>query len=134
MTPIIGSRRAWDSALAAATPTRRPVNSPGPRSTAMAPMSPSSTRVCRQRNSIAGVSVSAWRRPRVDWMAPSTPSWPPMAQPTWAVDVVIPRMSISARRLPGAEHAGQRVGARAPSAAPTARKADVAVVVADRRR
>ena len=39
MTPIIGSRRAWASALPAATPTRRPVNIPGPRSTAMAPMS-----------------------------------------------------------------------------------------------
>ena len=30
MTPIIGSRRAWDSALPAATPTRSPVNMPGP--------------------------------------------------------------------------------------------------------
>ena len=47
------------------------------------------------RQSPGGVQrVSAWRRPRVEWMAPSTPSWPPMAQPTWAVEVVMPRISI----------------------------------------
>ena len=29
-TPIIGTRRAWAMALAVATPTRSPVNRPGP--------------------------------------------------------------------------------------------------------
>ena len=41
-TPIIGTRSAWAIALAVATPTRRPVNSPGPRSTATTPISSSS--------------------------------------------------------------------------------------------
>ena len=43
-----------------------PVNRPGPTSTAMHPISPSSMSDCRHTNSIAGVSVSAWRRPLGD--------------------------------------------------------------------
>ena len=95
----------------------------------MAPISLSSTRLCRQRNSIAGVSVSAWRRPRVEWIAPSTPSCPPIAQPTWAVDVVMPRMSIR-RPPPTATRRRASASARGAQAGPTARKREVAVVVA----
>ena len=47
--------------LAVATPTRRPVKSPGPMSTAMAPRSSNSTRAWRRVKSMAGASVSAWR-------------------------------------------------------------------------
>ena len=52
-TPTIGTRRADAIAFAVATPTRRPVNRPGPRSTAMAPISDSSIRAFAHRNSIA---------------------------------------------------------------------------------
>ena len=37
--PIIGTRKAWASALAAANPTRMPVNNPGPMSAATSPNS-----------------------------------------------------------------------------------------------
>ena len=84
--PIIGTRRAWAMALAAAMPTRRPVNRPGPMSTATTEISLSSTRAWRRTKSMDGASVSAWRLPRAEWAEASTPSWPPMAQPTCWVD------------------------------------------------
>ena len=78
-TPIIGTLSAWAMALAEATPTRRPVNSPGPRSTATTLISFSSIRACRQVNSIAGVSTSACCLPRNDCVEANTPSCPPTA-------------------------------------------------------
>jgi hypothetical protein len=85
--------------LAVATPTRSPLNSPGPTSTAMAPSSPSSTPAWWQVNSMAGTRVSTCRRRRAAWNEASTPSWPPMAQPTWMVELSIPRISIGPRSL-----------------------------------
>ena len=76
----------------------------------MALISLRSTRVWRHRNSMAGVSVSACRRPRVECTDPSTPSCPPMAHPTCAVEVVIPRTSISG---PPPRGRGPRGGASA---------------------
>src|SRR5947207_10677766 len=45
---------------------------------------------------MAGARVSAWRWPRAAWNEASTPSWPPMAQPTWVVAVSMPRISMVA--------------------------------------
>ena len=56
---MTGTRRAWAMALAVAMPTRMPVNSPGPTSTAMAPISPSVTSAWPHTNSMAGASDSA---------------------------------------------------------------------------
>ncbi len=59
LIPIIGTRRAWAMTLAAARPTRIPVNRPGPMSTATAPISSRlDLSAWRQTNSIAGVSAS----------------------------------------------------------------------------
>ena len=58
-TPIMGTRKACAMALAVAMPTRSPVKSPGPRSTATTEISRSSTRACWQANSIAGARDSA---------------------------------------------------------------------------
>ena len=91
--PIIGIRSAWAIALADASPTRIPVNSPGPTSTATTLISSSPMSIWRHMNSIAGTSVSAWRRPRVDSKSPITPSWPPMATLTRSVAVSMPRIS-----------------------------------------
>ena len=56
----MGTPRTVATAFAVATPTRNPVNRPGPMSTATTPMSssvrPRSQLVC----AIAGVSSSAW--------------------------------------------------------------------------
>ena len=52
-TPIIGTRRAWAIALAVAMPTRRPVNRPGPRSTAT-------------HADLATASTRAWRADELD--------------------------------------------------------------------
>ena len=93
--PIMGTRSAWAMALAAAIPTRSPVKSPGPMSTATTEISLSSTLAWRRTKSIDGTRVSAWRFPRAECAEASTPSWPPMAQPTCCVAVVTPRMSIS---------------------------------------
>jgi tRNA threonylcarbamoyl adenosine modification protein YeaZ len=90
---VIDARSAWATARAAAMPTRRPVNSPGPMSTATAEISSSSTRACRRTKSIDGARFSAWRLPRAECDEARTPSWPPMAAPTCLVDVEIPRMS-----------------------------------------
>ena len=79
---------------------------------------------------MAGVSVSAWRRPRVDWIAPSTPSCPPMAQPTWAVDVVIPRISISALAPARGVSTPARASARSAHVGADRPEGHVAVVVA----
>ena len=68
VTPTIGTRRAWAIALAAAMPTRRPVNRPGPTSTATQPISSRSMRACWRRKSIDGASDSAWRLPRLEWI------------------------------------------------------------------
>ena len=93
-TPIIGTRSAWAIALAVATPTRRPVNRPGPEVDGDARRSPPARRrAWRQMNSIAGASDSAWRLPRAECDDASTPSCPPMAQPTCAVAVSMPRIS-----------------------------------------
>src|ERR687892_2447435 len=100
-TPIMGMRRAWAIALPAAMPTRKPVKSPGPTSTATQPMSCRSTRAWRRRKSTAGTSVSAWRLPRLEWTSANTPSCPPMAHPTWRVEVVMPRISTPAPRSRG---------------------------------
>ena len=103
--PIIGTRSAWAMALAVARPTRRPVNRPGPMSTATTLISLSSIWACAQVNSMAGVSVSAWRLPRLLSNSASTPSCPPTAQLIWWVADSMPRISIAnrpVRRWPAA--------------------------------
>src|SRR4051812_47549644 len=79
-------------------------------STAMAPISDSSTRACSHTNSIAGASVSAWRRPRAAWNDASTPSWPPTAHPTCIVAVSTPRISTTAGSSDGPAFDGATEG------------------------
>ena len=93
--PSRGSTPRREKKLAVTRPTRRPVNRPGPTSTATTEISSRSISAVWHVNSMAGVSVSAWRRPRATSNNASTPSWPPMAQPTCAVAVSIPRISIA---------------------------------------
>src|SRR6516225_3612714 len=97
----MGTRSAWARALAVATPTRSPVNSPGPTSTATTPTSCRSISACSQMNAIAGVRISAWRRPRAAWKDASTPSCPPRAQPTCEVAVSMPSTIIASSLSPG---------------------------------
>src|SRR3546814_613180 len=58
--PIMGTRRAWAMAFAAAMPTRSPVNKPGPMSTATTEISSSSMRAWRRTKSMAGARFAAW--------------------------------------------------------------------------
>ena len=87
-------------AFAVAMPTRRPVNSPGPTSTAIADTSASSTCACAQVNWIDGARVSAWRLPPVTSAAPSTPWLSASAHPTRPVADSMPRISTASRRGP----------------------------------
>ncbi len=63
LTPSTPRPSAWPSALAVATPTRRPVNRPGPTSTASASTSASAHPETAQTSSMAGARSSAWARP-----------------------------------------------------------------------
>src|SRR4051812_34613598 len=127
--PIIGTRSAWAIAFADATPTRSPVNSPGPRSTATQLISDRSMRAWRRTKSIAGMSVSAWRFPRFECDCASTPSCPPMATPTCEVDVSMPRISMSPSRSPRRERLPDSALARVPGQ-PDRAQLDDAIVVA----
>ena len=60
-TPTTGIRSTCAMTFAVVTPTRRPVNRPGPIPTATAASWSSSTPVSCSRYSIAGTSCSAWR-------------------------------------------------------------------------
>ena len=62
-TATTGMRSACAMTLAVVTPTRSPVNSPGPMSTAIAASCPSDTSSSPHRYWIAGASCSACRRP-----------------------------------------------------------------------
>src|SRR4051794_9675536 len=78
---------------------------------------------------MAGVSVSAWRWPRAEWKAASTPSWPPMAQPTWLVALSMPRISTGWSRLqPAVEGTGDAIGPRGPRGTRAAHADDALVV------
>ena len=116
--PIIGTRSACANALPAASPTRMPVNSPGPTSTAMQPSLASSMSAWRHTNSIAGVRISAWRVPRATSNVAITPSWPPIATPTCSVAVSMPRISMAAqhRTLHRVGRSGPSAGPRGPTA------------------
>src|SRR5438477_8787223 len=113
----MGTRSAWAKAFAVAIPTRRPVKSPGPMSTATALTSRRLMLASRHTNWIAGASVSAWRRPRAAWNSARTPSTPPTAQPTWTVAVSMPRTIIDSGPGPTPERGGQRPLARRPGRA-----------------
>src|SRR5829696_5081887 len=93
--PIIGMRSAWASALPVESPTRIPVNSPGPTSTATTPSSSRPMSAWAQMKSIAGVTISAWRRPRPTSNSAMTPSWPPSDTLTCSVAVSMPRISMT---------------------------------------
>src|SRR4051812_9302653 len=126
--PIIGTRSACAIAFADATPTRNPVNRPGPRSTATQLISDRSTRAWRRTKSMAGMSVSAWRFPRFECDCASTPSCPPMATPTCDVDVSMPRISMSCSRGPRRERLADGALARVPGQAHRAQLDDAVVV------
>src|SRR5947209_4866520 len=70
---------------------------------------------------MAGARVSAWRCPRAEWKAARTPSWPPMAHPTWGVALSMPRISTacapSGLDQPAVEGAAEGVVARGPGRA-----------------
>ena len=111
-TPIIGRRRAWASALAGGDPDAQP----GEHARARCRRRRRRCRAARRGSGgrgtrSTGVSVSAWRLPRDEYTAPRIPSWPPMAQPTRAVDVLMPRISI--RRRPGTVDPRRRARRRA---------------------
>ena len=64
--PIIGTRSAWAIALADASPTRMPVNRPGPTSTATTPISSRPMSICLvheldRRHERLGVAPAAGR-------------------------------------------------------------------------
>ena len=89
----------WARALAAATPTRSPVKSPGPTSTATAPRSPGTRATWRSRCSSAGVRVSTWRRRPVSANSASTPAGVRTATPT--VSVAVSMATTAGTRSPG---------------------------------
>ena len=89
----------WARALAAATPTRSPVKSPGPTSTATAPRSPGTRPTWRSRCSSAGVRVSTWRRRPVSANSASTPAGVRTATPT--VSVAVSMATSAGTRSPG---------------------------------
>ncbi len=95
-TPTIGIRRTCAIIRAVVTPTRRPVNKPGPSPTATNASWCRSTSSSRHRYSIAGASCSACRRPPSRLRSPST--WPsrPSATLTRGVAVSIARTSTQA--------------------------------------
>ena len=115
-TPIIGTRSAWAMALAAAMPTRRPVNRPGPRSTATQLISSSSTRAERRTKSIGrreqlGVAPAAGGLRRGEHALVAADG-----APTWCVADSMPRISTAARPRAGPRRAAPW---RAPGPAPT---------------
>ena len=59
--PMAGIPNTCAINVAVATPTRRPVNVPGPISTATIVIASSSMPAWAHENAIAGVSVSTWR-------------------------------------------------------------------------
>ena len=80
--PIIGTRSAWAMALAVGDADPQAGEQAGAEVDGDTLISSSSMPACAQTNSMAGVSVSAWRATAADLDEASTPSWPPMAQPT----------------------------------------------------
>ena len=87
VAPITPMPRDWASALAAATPTRRPVNSPGPTSTATSPRSARDQVDLGQQVLQRGGHVSTWRRRPVSANSASTPAAVRTATPTVSVAV-----------------------------------------------
>src|SRR5215217_2280201 len=65
-------------------------------------------------NSIAGVSVSAWRRPLATSKVAITPSWPPIATPTCSVAVSMPRINMAASASVALHLAGDPVPTPGP--------------------
>ncbi len=104
--PAIGTPSTWARVLAVSTPTRSPVNSPGPTPTATPPTrcrsSPDHARSCSR----AGVTDSWRARPAIDTLARISMSLP-MATLVCGVDVSIPR-TITARRSTGASTLSRR--------------------------
>src|SRR5437763_10520424 len=80
---------------------------------------------------MAGAKVSAWRWWRAEWNEARTPSWPPMAQPTWGVALSIPRISTAVLALhqPAAEGAPKSVVARRPRRSGATQTYDARIVV-----
>ncbi len=78
-------------------PTRRPVKSPGPMSTATTPRSPGTRSSWASRCSRAGVRVSTWRRRPVSVSSACTPAAVRTATPTVSVAVSIATMARGAR-------------------------------------
>src|SRR5262245_12385589 len=108
--------------FAVVTPTRRPVNSPGPSPTAMPDSRASSTSSSRQRYSIAGASCSAWRRSRPRRTSPRTAPSSPTATLTCGV-------AVSRQRSGTSGPDGQLGGSGAPRS-PATFDLDDALVVA----
>ena len=78
---------------------------------------------------MAGVSVSAWRRPRVEWIAPEDPLVAADGAAHLGGGGGDAEDEHQRRRPPGREHAGERIGARRPGG-PDGPEGEVAVVVA----
>src|SRR6266542_3754573 len=92
-TATTGSRHACAMALAELTPTRRPVNSPGPVPTAIPPRAAPSTPARSSTWWTMGTSSSAWARSLRTAMEASVPVSEPAATLVTGVAVSMPRTS-----------------------------------------